>query len=131
MKSVRDLGGANGNGKKGHVRRKHGTRVPGKCARQAKAEIQRQTIYGWMFQASQLVAQSSSVPFAFLKPASEEGPFGDCPYGTMITYSNFSVSSGLSLSPNRLPSHLLLSISVAHTKGRQISVLLQIEIRLN
>lgn len=60
---------------------------------------------------------------AFLKIESEEEPFGDCLFGAMKTCNNFSISSGLSFSPNRFLSHLPLSISLALPKGRQISVL--------
>lgn len=75
---------------------------------------------------SGLLTCSSEFPcplLAFLKPESEEAPFGDSPYGAMITCNSFSASRGLSLSPNRLLSHLSLSISVTHANGGQISVL--------
>lgn len=67
---------------------------------------------------------------AFLKLESEEKPFGDCPFGAMKTCNNFSISSGLALSPSRLPSHLPFSISLTHSKGRQISVLVKMEYKI-
>lgn len=118
-------------GKKGDARWKNGARVPKRTWEMCQAGRSRNPASVYLrMDVSGLLTHSLEFlcPLvAILKPESEEEPFGDCPYGAMITCNSFSISSGLSLSPDRLLGHLRLSISVAHSKGRQISVLCQIE----
>lgn len=72
-------------------------------------------------------------PPALLHLESQAGPFGDCPFGSMKTCNNLSISSETTRDchPAYFPSHLSLSMSLAHSKGRQISVLAREDIRLN